>query len=423
MTPAPAAPGMRSAATAPPPAAPAPPAPRDVPRDTRRRRVIAWLAIGAFTALIGLAGALLSGIGGWVERDRLDPESAGPDGTAALVAVLRDHGVDVTVTRERTTTLDRLDDGPTTLVIPDSPFLTDDALAELFDAADHVVLIDPRARGVDLLLPGASAGGVAPAQAVAPACDVGAAVRAGDVVPGRVLESGSSNADGCYPVGDAYGLLVRMDADRSVAAFDGHGLLTNDSLAENGNAALALNLMGRLPNLAWYVPSPGDSDVSDEPSLGELTPGWVTPAVVLLVASALAAALWRGRRFGPLVAERLPVTARATETMEGRGRLYERGRDAVHAADALRLGTLERLRRALALPPAASAAHIADASAGLVGISPRDARRVLIEDEPATEADLLRLSDALRGLEDGVVAGIRGGMIPTQNQNDRGEDG
>ena len=377
-----------------------------------RRRALTWSAIVAFVLLVGTAGALLSGVGTWNERDRLDPESVGPGGTAALVAILREQGIAVTVTRDRAETLRLLGAAPTTLVLADSPILGDDALREILEAATDIVLVDPRARGVELLFPGATAGGVAPAEAVPPDCDEDSAMRAGALIPGRLLVPGASDAIACYPAGDGFGLLVGTDDDRRVSAFDGRDLITNDSLASDGNAALALNLMGRLPDLVWYVPALTDSDVATEPTLGELTPGWVTPAIVLLGASAVAAALWRGRRFGPLVVERLPVTARATETMEGRGRLYEHGGDTVHAADALRLGTLERLRRALALPPAAGAVQIADASADLAGISHRAARNLLIEDEPRGERELLALSDGLRSLEAAVARGIRGETPP-----------
>ncbi len=47
----------------------------------------------------------------------------------------------------------------------------------------------------------------------------------------------------------------------------------------------------------------------------------------------LLAALWRARRLGPLVTERLPVVVRASETVEGHARLYRsrRARDRVAA--------------------------------------------------------------------------------------------
>lgn len=399
----------------------------DAARGASRRRALAWTAIVAFVLLVGIAGALLSGIGTWNERDRLDPESVGPGGTAALVSILREQGVSVTVSRDREETLRLLRQAPSTLVVSDSPILGDDVLRDIFSTATDVVLVDPQARGADLLFPGATAGAFAPVEAVEPGCAAEPARRAGPVTPGRLLVPGASglspSTTGCYPAGAGFGLLINTDAEGVRSAFDGRDLITNDSLASDGNAALALNLMGRLPNLVWYVPSLPDSDITTEPTLGELTPGWVTPAIVLLGASAVAAALWRGRRFGPLVVERLPVTARATETMAGRGRLYERGRDTVHAADALRLGTLERLRRALALSPGARAADIADASAALAGMSHRAVRLLLIESEPRTERDLLAVSDGLRALESAVARGIRGDRMPPANTNGDPEAG
>ena len=60
-------------------------------------------------------------------------------------------------------------------------------------------------------------------------------------------------------------------------------------------------------------------------------------------------ALWQGRRLGPLVAERLPVVVRASETVEGRGRLYRSRRARDRAADALRTATLQRMLPRLGL--------------------------------------------------------------------------
>ena len=70
----------------------------------------------------------------------------------------------------------------------------------------------------------------------------------------------------------------------------------------------------------------------------------------------LLVALWKGRRIGPLVAERLPVVVRASETVEGRGRLYRSRRARDRAADALRTATLQRLLPRLGLGANAAAA-------------------------------------------------------------------
>ena len=63
----------------------------------------------------------------------------------------------------------------------------------------------------------------------------------------------------------------------------------------------------------------------------------------------LLVALWRGRRIGPLVAEELPVVVRASETVEGRGRLYRSRRARDRAAQALRTATLQRMLPRLGL--------------------------------------------------------------------------
>jgi hypothetical protein len=166
--------------------------------------------------------------------------------------------------------------------------------------------------------------------------------------------------------------------------------------------------MGRHPLVVWYQPDIGDTDLAETDfTLGELTPPWVSPVIALLLVAGIAAGIWRGRRFGPLVNERLPVMVRASETTEGRARLYAQSRDALHAADQLRIGTLERLARLLSLGVGASAPEIADAAAARAGIDRGVARRILLDDVPATDADLVDLSLRLRELEDAVHSRVR----------------
>ena len=50
-------------------------------------------------------------MGRWSEKDALDPESAGPQGTMALVTILREQGVEVVVARDRATALSALGPG------------------------------------------------------------------------------------------------------------------------------------------------------------------------------------------------------------------------------------------------------------------------------------------------------------------------
>jgi hypothetical protein len=179
-------------------------------------------------------------------------------------------------------------------------------------------------------------------------------------------------------------------------------------LAADGNAALGIALMGTQPRVVWYMPTIEDTDLADgEPTLGDITPPWVTPTILLLLVAGAVAILWRGRRFGPLVAENLPVSVRAAETTEGRARLYARSRDAAHALDSLRVGTLDRLARLLGLGPATQATEIADAAAQRIGAQPALVRDILIDAIPSTDADLVAGSDRLRDLEAAVRASVR----------------
>lgn len=391
-------------------AAPAPPV---EPAATRRgRRVGAWVAIGLALLVVGGMGGAISAANQWAQRDALDPGSAGPTGTRAIAEILRDHGVEVRVARDRAAAGEALASGPATLVLPDAPALSDDAVADLADTAADVVLIEPRARTLDMLLPGSAPTGVAGDDAVAPDCEVDDALRAGELRPGGVYTAGDG-VSACYPSGDGFGLLVHDTDGGRVAAVDARALFTNEHLAEDGNAALAANLMGRHPLVVWYVPGLGDTDLDDtDPSLGELTPPWVSPVIVLLLVAGIAAAVWRGRRFGPLVAERLPVTVRASETTEGRARLYARAGDPLHAADRLRIGALRRLAALLGIAANAAAREIADAAAGRTGRDRTAVHGVLIDDIPRSDAELVALSARLRDLEDAVRAAVRPGRSP-----------
>lgn len=388
---------------------PAAEAPAAADRPPRRRRIGTWIAIAVVLVLVGGIGAVIAAGGQWSPRDALDPESSGPTGTRALAQILSQRGLEVRVVRSHRDAAAALAGEEATLVLPDTPALSDQGWRDLTGAATDVVLIDPRSRTLDLVLPGSDLAAPAPEGLVEPGCDLPEAVRSGAIEPGATFDpSGKSGTTLCYPVAEAAALVLAPDGERTTAVVDGTVLFTNERLAENGNAALAVNLMGKHPLVVWYQPGPGDTDLADgDETLGELTPPWVSPVIVLLLIAGLVAGLWRGRRFGPLVAERLPVTVRASETTEGRARLYAQSRDTLHALDQLRIGALGRLGRTLGLGPSASAPEIADAAAARTGIDRGEARRILIDEIPANDADLVNLRQRLRQLEDAVTTATR----------------
>lgn len=375
------------------------------PAARRTRRAGFWAALVGVLVIVGVIGAMLASAVQWTERERFDPESAGPDGTRALARILADHGVEVTVARSRDDAAAALGDGPATLVLPDTPLLSDAQLTALTDAAADVVVIEPRSRSIRLLFDGRidGFGDTAP---IPPACTLGAAERAGEVVIGATFTTAVA---GCYPVGDAYGLVWTAHGEGTAVAVDGTDLFTNDRLAGDGNAALAVNLLGVRERLVWFVPALTDSEGAEAATLGELTPDWVSPAIVLSLVAAGTAIVWRGRRFGPLVRERMPVTVRGSETTRGRAHLYARSRDAGHAARALRAGSVAEIRRMLSLPAALDTGAVADAAAARLGRDRDAVRGILSEDAVRGDRDLVTLSQRLHDLETALAATVRPG--------------
>lgn len=375
------------------------------PVGRRSRSVLGWAAVTTGLLVAGIAVAAIAGINTMPAQGLLDPEAAGPEGSLALAELLRDRGVEVKIARDRTAALQALEGGDATLAIADTAPLDDDDLRELRDAASGVVLLEPRTRDLRVLLGDPRSAGFGDGSAAAPSCDLPAAAVSGPVRPGEVF-TGEGADRTCYAAGDGYGLIVSGRGADTVVALDATALLVNERLAEAGNAALGLNLLGGTGTVVWYLPSIGDGSLTAAPSLGELTPPWVTPSILLLVASAVAAAIWRGRRFGPLVAENLPVTVRASETTEGRARLYAASADPVHALDQLRRETLRRIARLLGLG-AADAGAIADAAASRIGDDRARVRGILLDDLPRNDRDLVDAADRLREVEAAVLRSVR----------------
>jgi precorrin-3B methylase len=99
------------------------------------------------------------------------------------------------------------------------------------------------------------------------------------------------------------------------------------------------------------------------------------------------------------VAENLPVTVRASETMEGRARLYARGDARLHAIDALRIGAITRLAARLGLPGTAGLDEVVPAVAAITSLSSAQVGSILVGAVPGNDAELVTLSDQLRDLE------------------------
>jgi hypothetical protein len=107
-----------------------------------------------------------------------------------------------------------------------------------------------------------------------------------------------------------------------------------------------------------------------------------------------------------VVTERLPVAIRASETTEGRARLYLKANARDRAASALRSATRARLSLLLGVPTAQSdspAALLPAVSTRLPNTS-RDLDALLFGPTPPHDAGLIRLADELDALEREVRA-------------------
>jgi hypothetical protein len=178
--------------------------------------------------------------------------------------------------------------------------------------------------------------------------------------------------------------------------------LTNQYLDEDGNASLALGLLGRHPRLVWFRPVIEPAPAGQQATFGELVPDWVAPVVLQLGVAVVLAAWWRARRLGPVAAEPLPVVVRAAETTEGRARIYRRGRARGHAAGVLRDAVISRLRSRLGLPRDAGPPAVTLAVSDRIGQPPAQVGSVLAGPPPPDDSALVQLADDLDRIEQEV---------------------
>lgn len=375
------------------------------------RRSLFWVGVAAFLAVVVLL--TFGAIGSQSDGGYLDPESPSPSGTRALVEVLRQQGVDATATTSLADTRDAVSDpADTTLVLYDAAgYLTADQLRQAQGLAAVTVLLEPSFDQLQALAPEVALAGTSGTSLDA-SCDLPAARKAGTITTAdgsgyRVVDT-SADATQCFRTGDDVYSLVQLDRGGSTLVVLGaSSALTNEHIIEKGNAALALNLLGSTHDLVWYLPSFADLPQDAPQDLGALTPAWVSPVLGLLVITFLVGAVWRGRRLGPLVVENLPVTVRASETMLGRARLYEKSSARLRALDALRIGSVQRLAVLCGLPRTATVEDVIVAVAAATGTDSSGIRALIIGTEPTSDGELVALSDALLELERSVAAAVR----------------
>jgi hypothetical protein len=262
------------------------------------------------------------------------------------------------------------------------------------------------------------------ARAVPPRCATDFAVAAGPaaVLRSRYAAEPDEVVFRCY----SGGLVGIESGTAEMVAVGATDPFRNSRIGEVGNARLATGLLSRDPQLVWIdvhraerpprAPAGGDWPGYRQPErvsggsnpLWEALPPALWASLALLVALGVLAALVAGRRLGPPVAEPLPVVVPATETVAGRGRLYERIRSRPETLDALRSAALRRITP-LIRPTAAVGAtapgrdEVVAALVDRTGQPAQEVTEILYGPPPQTDEEL---AEAVRRL-DSLVARIR----------------
>jgi hypothetical protein len=372
-----------------------------------------------------------------------------PDSDSALLNLLGQQGVDYFPELSLDDAL-AFSGADTTLVIDSDEQPTADQLREIANGRfGRIILLNNDTSTLDALMPGVSIARYTDVLStpIQPACNQLDAAAAGDVQfddysASFDIDPAAANgptAVGCYPVNGAPTLVAKNTVSGDVIALGSVSLIDNDKLTEAGNAALALRLFGAGTNLVWYAndfvpdvtlnncvgtgcnmgrntPQPGTtttttagsgsgSGSASGPTLTSLMPTWIWWALLQLLIAVLLTAYWRGRRLGAVVSERLPVTVRAAETVEGHARLYRRANAHGRAAELLRKAAAGRLAGYFGVPAARAhgdpALLVAPVAARL-NVAETQVAELLAGGAPQSEAELVLLADHLDQLEQEV---------------------
>jgi hypothetical protein len=341
----------------------------------------------------------------------LDPGSAGPLGTKALMDVLRELGGEV-----------RISSDPPGSAIQTTLLLSDDLTpARRQDLRDWVrrggtlVVADPSSGVTEVDPAGSTSIGLLNAE-IERRCDVAALRNVGRVAaPGGVVfeapagGGGSGDRQGgppedrggpgagtraCFPRNDGAWLLVQPLGLGTVVRLGGASVLVNQELGEADNGLLLASLLVPAPGTAVRVlqpPLPGGGNAG----LGDLVAPRVRLALWQLVVAFVLLALWRARRLGRPVAEPQPVQLPGAELVLAVGNLLQRAKGRGQAAGLLTDDLRRSLAERLGLPPSAPPDLVADTVAARTGIPRERVLRTLSPTTPRDEAELVALSQAV----------------------------
>lgn len=346
--------------------------------------------VAAFLAALVIVTALLIGAPG-NNAAPLDPTSTAPDGTKALVLLLKDLGANV----HTGATLPGAADG-VALVLQDRLNQADRTrLANWVGAGGRLVVTDPNSdlagvavddSGRDVIL------GQRSPELVGGDCPIPALRSVGSVRPdGDVLLRLPPDGTGCFRAGAGYMLIARDQREGTVVAIGGPSVWTNADLGDADNSVLAADLLS--PTRGTDVTFIGASKVGggDKGLLALISPRLIEALWGLALAFVIAM-VWRGRRLGRPVVEALPVELPGSGLVEAAGNLLQEGGKRAHAAGILRRDLKQLITDRFGADPSLPPREAAEIASARTGLPIERFEEVLGGPPPASDRDLVALA-------------------------------
>lgn len=360
------------------------------PRVRLRRNRTALLLTAGLVVVIAVLGLLTAGGG----AGSLDPNAYDPSGSHALAVLLKDQGVNV----QRVTDLPGVEAAAseaTTVFVGEPQLLSTEELNALSALPGQLVVADAGPRTISGLQRDVEVTDRAGVAVRSPRCDLPAASNAGRAELGGFSYRAAGSAVGCYPT--SHGPTLLQVPDAHLVLVGSTSLFSNKDLAKQGNAALALGLLGQTERVVWLVPAADRAAIGDRPapSPDSLLPDGVKSLKLGLALAVVVLALHRARRLGRVVPEPLPVIVPAAEAVRGRGRLYRASGALGTAAEALRSSARERVALRVGAGRTPTLEVLVALVADRTSRGSAEVQDLLYGPLPSDDAALVRLADDL----------------------------
>ena len=360
------------------------------------------------------------------DSDYLNPTSTADVGGADLASALAAAHVTIRRTADIDQALDWARGGDTTLFVPAPSLLNEFSAAALttMPSSTRVVVVDPPEQV--LVAAAAPIDAVNDRWAEFPAaagCSAPEAANAPRVGSDRHSYAGTTIVVSCYD-----GSVVRL-GDTDMWLIGSADPFRNDRIGENDNRALVTALLSTKPTVIWLdnhdkqpkpdpgprianpfnkpLPLPSFGGRPPRQSLATLFPGWMWTVLGLLMLILLTLAIAASRRFGTPVTEPMPVSAKARETVEGRGRLYRKAKQPATTLNALRTIAVGQLPAILGVAATTPAGDLFGLAAARAAMPTETVEAILRTDEPRDNEELVaavaRLDNLMALLTDSSV--------------------